>query len=136
MKTKKIWIGRWLLAVAALHTVAGCFFGARVLPQLWERGVFNTVGNDPMSGVIVWFLLFGVVLAILGLAVTDLERHDRFDSARMLGAGMFMLSLAGVVLMPASGFWLVFPPAIALLRRNRFLSGVVSFDSSGRHNPL
>ena len=28
-----------------------------------------------------------------------------------------MLGLAGVALMPASGFWLLFPPALALLLR-------------------
>jgi len=34
-------------------------------------------------------------------------------TAARLGAGLLLLALLGVLLMPGSGFWLVFPPAIA-----------------------
>jgi len=117
MKERKIWIGRWLVGVAILHTVFGLVIGTRVLADIATRGVVDSVGEDPMVGVIVWFLLFGAVMALLGMAVTMLERAASFQGARGLGIGTALLAIAGVVLMPASGFWLAFPPAIALMRR-------------------
>ncbi|MBI3284344.1 MAG: hypothetical protein HYZ65_05755 [Burkholderiales bacterium] len=113
---KKIWIGRWLLAVAALHTVvAGLLFGP-VLLQIVQRGVVGAVGRDPLTAAAVWFLLFGPPLALLGMAITALEKSGSFPSARGLGLGIFLFSVLGVILMPASGFWLAFPPAFGLLR--------------------
>ena len=113
---RKIWIGRWLLAVAALHTIfAGLFFG-KVLLSVLQRGVFNSVGRDPMTAAAVWFLFFGAGLALLGMAIHALERSQNFASARSLGIASLLLTVLGVVLMPDSGFWLVFPPVIGLLR--------------------
>ena len=113
---KRIWIGRWLLWVAALHTiVAGIFFG-KVFLGVMQRGVFNAVGRDPLTSAAVWFLLFGAGLALLGMAINALEQSENFASARALGLGTALLTLLGIVLMPMSGFWLAIPPAIGLLR--------------------
>jgi hypothetical protein len=117
MNSKKIWIGRWVIAVALLHTIAGIVFFPTVLPKLLGKGVFNSVGADPLTNLAVWFLLFGALLAMLGMALTALERAEKFESARPLGVATLLLTVTGVVLMPLSGFWLAFPPAIALLRR-------------------
>ncbi len=120
MKSRKVWIGRWLIAMAVLHTVVGVVMGAPVLLDIAKRGVFNTVTDDrPLVGMVAWFLLCGVVLALLGMAINSLERSAHFPGARALGAGTALLSLLGVVLMPVSGFWLAFPPAIALMRIKR-----------------
>ncbi len=120
MKERKIWIGRWLVGVAVLHTLFGLAIGTQAMADIARRGVFDSVGEDPMVGVIVWFLLFGAVMALLGMAVTVLERAANFQGARGLGIGTALLALAGVILMPASGFWLAFPPAIALMRRKDY----------------
>jgi hypothetical protein len=117
MKQPTIWIGRWLVGVALLHTLFGLAMGAPVLAGLARRGVFDSVGNAPLPGMVVWFLLFGAILALLGMSVTMLERGAHFHGARGLGIGTALLGVAGVILMPVSGFWLVFPPAIALMRR-------------------
>jgi len=74
MKSRKIWMGRWLIAVALLHTVVGLVLGAPVLRDIVERGLFNTVTDDrPLTGMVAWFMLFGVVLALLGMAIDALE---------------------------------------------------------------
>ena len=117
MNSNKRWIGRWLIGVAILHTVVGVIMGQGALATLWRRGVINSVGADAMTGVFVWFFFCGAVLALLGMALDKLEKSGGFDGARALGIGLALLSLAGVVLMPVSGFWLMFPPAIALMRR-------------------
>ena len=116
MQGKRIWIGRWTIFVAAGHTVVGVLMGGKVLRGVLERGVFNAVGSDPMTGVIVWFLLTGAVLVLLGMAITAIERSGQLALARPLGLGVLALTTLGVVLMPVSGFWLMYPVVVGLLR--------------------
>ena len=113
----KRWIGRWLIAVSAAHTLFAIFVFHSTLSSIIERGVFNTIGNDPMTGAVVWFVLFGVVLFICGLAVSALEKSSPNPLPTSLGWSLLALSILGVVLMPASGFWLVLPPALAIFLR-------------------
>jgi cobalamin biosynthesis protein CobD/CbiB len=112
------WMGRWLLAVAALHTLFGLLVFTGPLRQLLRLGLFNAVGADPLLSAVTWFLLFGAPLALLGQALSLLERRADVDasSLRPLGWGLLALGLLGIVLMPASGFWLLLPVVWALLR--------------------
>jgi Family of unknown function (DUF6463) len=111
----RVWIGYWLLAVAVLHTIyAGVFFGKTFL-DIAGRGLIDTVGRDPQIGAPVWFALCGFAFALFGMAVTNIERRGQHSSLRPLGLGMFLLSVLGLILMPASGFWLCLPPAIAMM---------------------
>lgn len=116
---KRPWMGRWLLAVAALHTLFGLLVFAGPLQKMLSRGLFNAVGADPLLAAATWFLLFGAPLALLGQALTLLEHQSHLDPAllRPLGWGLLALWALGVLLMPASGFWLVLPVVWALLRR-------------------
>jgi len=117
LKPPRIWIGHWLIAVAALHTLyAGLVFG-NVFLTIGQRGLINGVGLDPLRGVAVWFLLFGVLLAVLGLAIVSLERSRQASSMRLLGWCMLFVCVLGIALMPASGFWLALPPTLALIRK-------------------
>ncbi|PWF48408.1 DUF6463 family protein [Massilia glaciei] len=115
MKNKKIWIGRWIIFVAAGHSLLGLAVFSKVLVRMFERGVFNSVGADPGANLATWFLMFGAVLALLGMALNALERHQDFPAARSLGVGILLMTIAGVVLVPVSGFWLALPAAIALV---------------------
>lgn len=111
------WKGLWLVAVAAVHTV---FAAVEFFPQwhaIARRGVLDSVDTDPMLGAVAWFGLFGIVLALLGWAIVLLERSPAPPAAlRPLGMGVLALAALGIVLMPASGFWLALPPAMALCR--------------------
>ena len=112
------WIGRWLIGVSVIHSLL-CFvvFG-KVFQSIFLNGLFDTVGRDPSIGVAVWCVLFGAVLFICGLAISSLEQAcSNGMLPKSLGWSLFALSAVGVVLMPASGFWLAFPPAIAILVR-------------------
>ena len=113
---RKIWIGRWLILVAILHTLFAAAVFGKIFLNIVQRGVFNAVGSDPMTATAVWFLLFGAALALTGMAIHALEKNADFTSARSIGTGVLLLTILGIVLMPASGFWLALPAAIALLR--------------------
>lgn len=110
------WKGRWLIAVAAIHTLFAIVFFRPHLADIVARGVYDTVGEDPMTGAVVWFVLFGAVLFIAGLAIHHLERVSP-QMPRSLGFSLLALVGLGVVLMPASGFWLALPVGIALVVR-------------------
>ena len=113
----KRWIGRWLIGVSIIHTLFAVVVFGKVLLSVVQRGVFNTVGTDPMVGAVVWFVLFGAALFICGLVVSTLERSSPTPLPKSLGWSLLALATLGAILMPASGFWLVFPPAIAVLAR-------------------
>jgi hypothetical protein len=115
----RAWVGHWLMAVAALHTGVAFLMLRQPLLTLVERGVFNSVGQDPVAAATAWFLLFGLLLALLALAITPLERLGDAAALTRLGWGVLLLSVLGVLLMPASGFWLALPAAWTLIRRGR-----------------
>jgi hypothetical protein len=118
---RQTWKGLWLLGVAAVHTVFAVLVFQPQLQEIVQRGVFDSVGADPMLGAVTWFVLFGGLFALLGWSLLLVERNAGPEpvSLRVLGAGLLALALLGIVLMPASGFWLVLPPAFALCLRPR-----------------
>jgi hypothetical protein len=111
----KHWKGRWLIAVSIIHTLFAFAVFGKVLSSIVQRGVFDTVGNDPLTGAVVWFVLFGLALFICGLAVSALERLPNSSVPKSIGWSVLAMTVIGVVLMPASGFWLAIPPALAIL---------------------
>jgi len=114
----KRWMGRWLMAVAVLHTAFGLVVFRAQWVQLVQAGLFDGVAGDATRGKAVWFVLFGIALLLFGLVVDAMEKVAAPMPAAV-GTGMLILTLLGVLLMPGSGFWLVFPPAIAALVRAR-----------------
>ncbi len=113
----RAWIGYWLLFVAALHTLYALLFFSPVYWSIIERGVFNTVGRDPLTGGAVWFVLFGAMMALICTAIVALERGQHYRSFHWLSAGLLLISALGIVLIPASGFWLGLPAAYGLSRK-------------------
>jgi hypothetical protein len=112
----RVWIGYWLLFVASLHTLYAVIAFGDVYGRIAARGIFNTVGRDPLTAAAVWFVLFGAGMALIGGAIVSLERSQQNSSFRILGIGLLLLCTLGIVLMPASGFWLGLPAAYGLLR--------------------
>jgi len=66
----------------------------------------------------VWFLLFGFLLIYSGAVLDRLERSGG-KLSRVLALGLGGLCAVGVLLMPASGFWLGFIPALQIWLRSR-----------------
>jgi hypothetical protein len=119
MKNEKIWIGRWLGAVAALHTLFALVVFAPIYQRLLQHGWFDSVGEDPLLNAGVWFVLFGAPLALLAQTIHTMEKNGAILAPKTLGWGLLLLTLFGISLMPASGFWLVFPPAFVLLLKQK-----------------
>ncbi len=118
--------GVLLIAIGVVHQVFGVLAGLgvmvppnaprrRPLVEIAEAGFVNAVGDDPLRNTVFWFLFFGFVLLILGDLVRRIERAGR-PLPRALGWQIGALALGGVLLIPASGFWLVLPVVYQILR--------------------
>ena len=99
--------------VAIGHTVVASIFFGGSYRELLVGGLYDSV-KSAKSGMAVWFALFGVLLFIVGMLISDLERNN-MRVPKSVGVALLMLTIVGVVLMPISGFWLMFPGIFAIL---------------------
>jgi hypothetical protein len=113
----KRWIGRWIIAVAALHTMFGLLAFAPVLQRMAAAGFWDSVGTNAMRGGAAWFLLSGGFMLIGGLAADVCERSNIGRALRPTGWALLIITIITIILMPVSGAWLLLPPAIAMIRR-------------------
>jgi hypothetical protein len=113
------WIGRWLIAVATIHTAFSFIVFHGTFSDIVARGIWNSVGEDPLRGAVAWFFLFGGALLAFGLAVDALERSGSAGAMRPLAWALLVVAILGIILMPVSGFWLVLPAAIGLFIKSQ-----------------
>ena len=112
----KNWRGKVIMVVAAIHTVLAVFSFGSHYREIITEGVVNTV-TTAASGLAVWFFLFGVLLFIAGQLVLSIEENNK-QVSKAIGISLLLLAILGTALMPASGFWLILPPAISLVWGN------------------
>ncbi len=115
--TRQRWIGRWIIGVAVIHTVFACIVFQEPLADILKRGVWNSIGDDPMRGAVAWFLLCGGFILLCGLAIDTYERSDSAGSLKAVGWGLLIVTVFGIVLMPVSGLWLLIPPIVGSIRQ-------------------
>jgi hypothetical protein len=111
----KYWIGKWIVAVSIVHTIFAVVVFPKVILQIFLDGVFDSIGVDPLRGAVAWFVLFGLVLFGLGLAINIIEDRSHGDIPVSIGFSLLFVILLGIVLMPISGFWLALPPALVII---------------------
>jgi hypothetical protein len=104
--------------VAVLHVALGVVTGGARLRALAARGWSALSGAAAEERLAFWFVAAGLLLAVVGTLADGLAaRGARLPT---LG-GVLLLGVAvgGVVLDPASGFWLLVPPALGWVRQSR-----------------
>jgi hypothetical protein len=115
-----IGVGHQLIGLAAgsgLVALPGA--GRRsLIAEIAREGAVGAITADPARVALFWFLFFGFLLLVLGALVQGLERRGH-EVPRTLGWQLGALALAGGLLIPASGFWLVLPVAVRLITQPR-----------------
>lgn len=111
----KRWIGRWMIGTSILHTLFAAFVFWETWIQIWQYGVLDTVKENVAIAAPVFFLLWGLIYFVFGTTVDFFEKKQNKSLPLTLGWGLFINGLIAVVLIPESGFWLLFPPAIAII---------------------
>ena len=117
----KSWISKWIMFVAVGHTAVAMMFFGNTYVEIIQNGLYNSVISEKV-GLAVWFLLFGFLLFTFGMLLAVIQRNDSSQIPKSIGVALLLLTTLGVVLMPASGFWLIFPAALAILfkKQNSF----------------
>ncbi|MBE2193380.1 MAG: hypothetical protein IAE83_04325 [Anaerolinea sp.] len=116
-------LGIALMAIAVLHQIVGIIVYYEPLAAIIGAGVVNTI-NPPWwdRDAAFWFLMFGALLFVYGAMTHWLLKHE-VPLPVFWGGGLAVICVVGVILMPASGFWLALPVAVYMVR------------SAGRGNP-
>ncbi|MGF1504896.1 MAG: DUF6463 family protein [Anaerolineae bacterium] len=108
-------LGYVLFAIGIVHQIVGLLIYGPVLLTILEAGIVNTIVPPYWDrNAAFWFFVTGFFLMKYGLlAQWLLEHHGAVP--RFSGGGLLALCVVGVVMMPASGFWLLLPVAALLL---------------------
>lgn len=113
--------GVWTCALSFVHLATTGVFYADSARSVLDVGVLAALDRDPelaaLRGVGFWYVTAGLLLGGIGVAVARHE-HAEGRPPRGFAALMAGIGLWGVLLTPASGFWLFFAIA-ALAGRNR-----------------
>lgn len=112
----KTWIGKSIVVIGIIHTVFGLVVFRGIFETLFSEGLFNTVNQQPDREAAFWFLFSGFALLIIGVLVNWIER-TLTTFPLCISWSFLILTLAGVFIMPISGFWLLLVPAVGLLVR-------------------
>ncbi len=123
----KIWIGKSIATIGIIHTIFGFVFIGHIFRELLNDGLINTVNGQLDREFFFWFVMFGVLLIVLGALTNWVEKETGFLPS-WYGWVLFVFTLMIVAIMPASGGWLLFIPAVGILMRYR--SGKIKTHSS------
>ena len=106
--------GDALMVIGVLHTTIGLAKYRRTLREMARDGIVGAVGGDHERGEAFWFLVCGASMVLTG----RLARWTQLRTGTLPASTGWMLldiGAAGVALMPRSGFWALFVPAILAL---------------------
>ncbi len=112
----KIWIGKVILAIGLVHSVVGFIFFRGILGELWSEMLLNTVDRQPDREAAFWFIYTGFAFLIIGGLVDWIERKQPALPV-FLKWSFLAITLAGLIIMPKSGFWLLIFPTVGLFVR-------------------
>ncbi len=112
------WIGRAVIGIAAVHTLFGAVFLNGPVLSMAREGFIATITDQPDRGAVFWFFYTGFALALIGGWMNECEAEARRFPTYLV-ATLAAMTGAGLLIMPASGFWLLIPPVVGALLRNR-----------------
>lgn len=113
----RAWIGKSIIFIGIVHSVFGTAVYSDEIAAIFSNGIFDTVDGHVERQIAFWFLFFGFTAIIAGLLADWCERHFR-RLPGFFGVSLLLMASAFVVLMPVSGAWLLFVPAVATILRS------------------
>ena len=115
----KNWAGKCLFGIGILHTLfAIVLLMPLVGSELLAEGVFNTISGQPKREAFLWFLLTGFFMLLVGAMINFMEQNQ-LNVPKFVGWSLLAIAIFTVFLSPFSGAWLIFIPAIVLIRNSR-----------------
>ncbi len=111
------WIGKSIIFIGIVHSVFGFVVFRSILAELVSDGLINTVNRQPDREFAFWFLFFGFMAIIAGALIDWCERNVG-TLPRFLGWSLLAMTAVCVTIMPVSGAWSIFVPAIGAILRS------------------
>jgi hypothetical protein len=129
-------VGLLLMATGVLDLLANLVIYPGPLAAVARDGFFNAVEPDVAFSTFdreaaIWHVMFGVMFVVLGALVHWTQARTGTLPA-FLGWLVLALGMAGVILMPLSGSWLLFPQAVLILAvagHGRFRAAIAEAES-------
>jgi Na+-transporting NADH:ubiquinone oxidoreductase subunit NqrB len=110
------WVGRSIIAVGAIHCLAGAFIFATPLMAMLNDGVWNSVDGFRGRPLAFWFEFAGLLTIVLGSSIDWMEQRD-ISLPPIACHGFGALVVLAIVAMPVGGGWLLVPSAVGLLMK-------------------
>lgn len=126
--------GQVLMATGVVHQVVGVLIGLglgdeldgrNLFAEITEAGGVASIAPDLGRMTLFWFLFFGFAMLMLGSLMHHCERRGQV-LPESLGWQMGVLAVAGSLMIPASGFWLIIPQGLWIVREARRRAGTAT----------
>jgi len=113
----KLWgiSGIYLAIVGIIHSAASIAFTHQVWAGIFADGVFNTVNVQYDRNAALFSICFGALLVYTGICWHLQIRQQQKPLPKFYAWGLLVIAAVAIVLMPASGFWLVIPLGLIML---------------------
>lgn len=102
------WPAYWMMTLAVIHSSLAMVLYGQTYSRFFSDGFFGAVAND-LDRLAVWFLVAGGLMFLIGNILLNTE-----VASRSVGVTLGLIAIAGGLLIPASGFWLILPPALGI----------------------
>ena len=99
------WAPKLLIGGAVFHIVVGLAL-LTPLDEIADAGVVDSIDGYAERESAFWYVMTGIALLALGELARWIVRETGRIPARV-GAWLLGMGVTGIVLMPASGFWLI-----------------------------
>lgn len=104
----KKYLSEFIFGTALLHTVVGLLLGWSQLQAIASSGFINAIDPHFDRAAIFWFLSYGLLLFVIGGMVKSMQQ-SAVQLPSWLPWVFWGMAIPSVILMPISGFWLLFP---------------------------
>ncbi len=114
------------MLIAILHNIFSFVFFTNDYVEIWQLGIYNSI-NTAKQGLAIWFFIAGMCFFMIGQFIWQTEKNAN-QVPKSLSIHLLVMTIIGVILMPQSGFWLLFPAVFALLFSKKVTQQTVNAD--------
>lgn len=117
----KIWkySGIILIATGILHIIVAFLKYGKTYMKIIRDGAVDAIGGDCERGIALWFLVCGILLIFWGQGMHARIKETKSPAPRSVGWSLMVVSIAGCIVEPVSGFWLFLPQAAIIVLAGR-----------------
>ena len=110
-------IGVIVIVIGVLHSLLGLVKHAKVFGGMLSSGLLNT-GGSVERNLAFWFTFAGITFMLLGYLIKYIE-SQKMEVPIVFGWLLLGTAILGVTILPVSGFWALFLPAILIIYQAR-----------------